>query len=68
MRILLVGIGEAFHIGAFFRRSLEEAGYQYSSIDEHRFLKGFYRSRTNCKAGYRRATEGRHTYSKVQND
>jgi spore maturation protein CgeB len=39
MRILLVGSGEFFHVGAFLARALCSLGYQYAFVDESFFLK-----------------------------
>jgi glycosyltransferase involved in cell wall biosynthesis len=38
MKILLIGNGLFYHIGAFFRQALEELGYEYYFVDEERFL------------------------------
>lgn len=34
MRVLLVGIGLFYHIGAFFQRALEALGYEYAFVDD----------------------------------
>ncbi|HKW27246.1 MAG TPA: glycosyltransferase [Terriglobales bacterium] len=34
MKVLLVGVGESYHIGAFFRRALEELGHDVVFVDE----------------------------------
>ncbi|MCC6146840.1 MAG: glycosyltransferase [Anaerolineaceae bacterium] len=39
MRVLLVGIGEFFHVGAFFKRSLEALGHECIFIDEQDYFR-----------------------------
>lgn len=39
MRVLLVGAGEFFHIGAFFKRSLAELGHECLFIDEQDYFR-----------------------------
>lgn len=43
-RVLLVGNGEFYHIGAFFRRALENLGYECCFIDEVDYFKALERS------------------------
>lgn len=52
MRVLLVGNGEFYHVGAFFRRALEELDYEYAFVDSGKFLKPLQHSLLH-KAAYR---------------
>jgi len=45
MRVLLVGIGEEFHIGACFRRGLEQLSYQVAFLDEASYMAPLRKSR-----------------------
>ena len=38
-RVLLVGNGGFFHIGAFFRRALDKLGYEHQFVDEEGYFK-----------------------------
>lgn len=40
MRVLLVGNGQAYHIGAFFKRALEQLGNEHSFVDEDKYFRG----------------------------
>lgn len=40
IRILLIGIGEYYHIGAFFRKALQELGYEHDFLDEGKYQQG----------------------------
>lgn len=39
MRVLLVGSGEAHHIGAFFQKALTALGHEQALVDEGKYLK-----------------------------
>src|SRR5437773_8787312 len=43
-RVLLVGNGESFQIGAFFRNALENLQMEYKFADEQKYFKPFSRS------------------------
>jgi spore maturation protein CgeB len=40
MRVLLVANGLSHHVGAFFRRALEQLGHEYSFVDEQKYFGG----------------------------
>lgn len=40
MRVLLVAVGESYHVGAFFRRALEELGHECAFVDEGGYVVG----------------------------
>ncbi|RLB06112.1 MAG: hypothetical protein DRG83_01055 [Deltaproteobacteria bacterium] len=44
MRVLLVSVDKFYYVGAFFRRALEELGYEYAFVDEGKFLEPLKRS------------------------
>lgn len=44
MKVLLFGNGQDYHVGAYFRRALDELGLNYVFIDESRYLKHLYDS------------------------
>lgn len=44
MRVLLVGSGEAHHIGAFFQKALAALGHEHVLVDEGEYLKPLSRS------------------------
>lgn len=52
MRVLLVGSGKFYHVGAFFRKALEELDYEYTFVDEGKFLQPLQRSLIH-KVAYR---------------
>lgn len=39
MRVLLVGLGGIYHVGAIFRQALEELGYDYRFLDESKYFR-----------------------------
>jgi hypothetical protein len=43
-RVLLVGNGDFYHVGAFFRGALEKLGYEYRFVDEADYFRGLERS------------------------
>lgn len=44
MRILLVGVGEFYHVGASFRNALEACGHEYAFFDEWNYFAGLHHS------------------------
>ncbi|HEU5103053.1 MAG TPA: hypothetical protein VFU22_28720, partial [Roseiflexaceae bacterium] len=52
MRILLIGSGDFYHIGAFFRDALTDLGHYFSFLDENSFLRPL-RSSKMHKIAYR---------------
>jgi len=52
MRVMLVSVDKFYYVGAFFRRALEELGYEYAFVDEGKFLEPLKRSLLH-KVAYR---------------
>lgn len=43
-RVLLIGNGQFYHIGAFFKKALEKMGYEHRFVDESRYFNTHERS------------------------
>lgn len=67
MRVLLVGIGEFFHVGAFFRNALDALGHERAFVDESAYLQPSMRSHFH-KAAYRLLRRRPLTYWKFNRD
>jgi spore maturation protein CgeB len=67
MRVLLIGNGEFFHVGAFFRRALSALGHECAFVDESIYLRPLGRYRLHSLA-YRLLGKRPLTYWKFNRD